>query len=302
MIYKTTSFMTITSAQLSYLQVFCAQQTSRKKKFFNRVSIDRETWNTLDSQDKAAWDTTVSPAAKAKILNGTLKRGKEPVLTHKPVSSTYSKPITKTPILNTHQANIKNMHNDQEGEPERTEEPPEEPPAHLGSFSHDILDSKLLVNFAKSKLPPSDICAILSQPTTKDKAKQASRLPSQYDVGFHQISDTEHITQNNVSVLLQIFLGCLWFLSTLWSPKNGSPSPILHASPFVNLTAYRISVSVHKSSHSGCALIDRGANGGIAGNDVQIISTTGCTIDVMGIDNHQLCSIKIGTVCPIMQL
>jgi hypothetical protein len=61
------------------LQAFGAQQTFGKKKFFNRVSIDQETWNTLDSQDKAAWDT-LSTAAKAKILNGTLKRGEERAL------------------------------------------------------------------------------------------------------------------------------------------------------------------------------------------------------------------------------
>jgi hypothetical protein len=71
------------------LQAFRAQQTFGKKKFFNRVLIDRETWNTLDSQDKAAWDT-LSTAAKAKILNNTLKRGEERALTRKPVSLTYS--------------------------------------------------------------------------------------------------------------------------------------------------------------------------------------------------------------------
>jgi hypothetical protein len=70
--------------------------------------------------------------------------------------------------------------------------------------------------------------------------------------------------------------------------------PILHPTP--KPTPYCISVSAHKSSHTGRALIDRGANGGIAGNDVCIISTTGRTIDVTGIGHHQLCSIKIGTV------
>jgi hypothetical protein len=70
--------------------------------------------------------------------------------------------------------------------------------------------------------------------------------------------------------------------------------PILHPTP--KPTPYRISVSAHKSSHTGRALIDRGANGGIAGNDARIIATTGHTVDVTGIDNHQLCSIKIGTV------
>jgi hypothetical protein len=136
------------------------------------VSIDRETWNTLERQDKAAWDT-LSTAAKTKILNGTLKRGEERALTRKPVSSTYSKPIVKTPIANTHLANVNETHNGQEEEVH--EAPPEEPSPNLGSFSHDISDTKLLNNFAKSKLPPSDIRSILSQPTTKAKATQASR-------------------------------------------------------------------------------------------------------------------------------
>jgi hypothetical protein len=131
------------------LQAYRAQQTFGKKKFFNRVSIDRETWNTLESQDKAAWDT-LSTAAKAKILNGTLKRAEEHALTCKPVSSTYSKLTAKTPIANTRSANVNETHNGQEEEVH--EAPPEEPSPNLGSFSHDILDTKLLINFAKSKL------------------------------------------------------------------------------------------------------------------------------------------------------
>ena len=44
------------------------------------------------------------------------------------------------------------------------------------------------------------------------------------------------------------------------------------------------------------ALVDRGANGGIAGNDVKIVSKTGRKINVTGINNHQLNDIPIGTV------
>jgi hypothetical protein len=205
---------------------------------------------------------------------------------------TYSKPTAKTPTVNTQLANVHETHNGQEEEVH--EASPADPSPNLGSFSRNILDSKLLINFAKSKLPPSDIRVILSQPTTKAKATQASRLQGQYDVGFHHVSDLEHTVQHNVSVFVRIFLGCLLFLSTLWLPKLGSTPPILH--PTSKPSPYRISVSAHKSSHTGRALIDQGANSGIAGNDVCIISTTGRTVDVTGIDNHQLCSIKIGTV------
>jgi hypothetical protein len=159
----------------------------------------------------------------------------------------------KTPTVNTRQANINNTHNGQE---DIHEDPPEDPSPNLGSFFHDILDSKLLINIAKSRLPSSDICLILSHPTTKAKATQAICPQRQYDVGFHHVSDSEHIVQNNVSVFLRIFLGCLLLLSMLWSPKIGSVLPILHASSSTNLTPYCISVSAHKSSHTGRALID----------------------------------------------
>ena len=64
--------------------------------------------------------------------------------------------------------------------------------------------------------------------------------------------------------------------------------------PITPNDTYRI--SAHHSKTSDGALIDRGANGGIAGNDVRVISTTGCTVNITGIDNHQLTQIKIGTV------
>jgi hypothetical protein len=43
------------------------------------------------------------------------------------------------------------------------------------------------------------------------------------------------------------------------------------------------------------ALVDRGANGGIAGDDVWIFNCTGQQVDVQGIDNHQIVDISIVT-------
>ena len=44
------------------------------------------------------------------------------------------------------------------------------------------------------------------------------------------------------------------------------------------------------------SLIDRGANGGIAGNDMRLICfDRDRTINVQGIDNHQVPHLKIGT-------
>ena len=54
------------------------------------------------------------------------------------------------------------------------------------------------------------------------------------------------------------------------------------------------SASSHRHLRAG-ALIDRGANGGIAGDDVRIINRTGRQVDVQGIDNHQIVNIPIVT-------
>lgn len=52
------------------------------------------------------------------------------------------------------------------------------------------------------------------------------------------------------------------------------------------------SVSASHTKRPG-ALVDRGANGGVAGEDVRIIHKLHRTVDVQGIDNHQIVNIPI---------
>ena len=56
-------------------------------------------------------------------------------------------------------------------------------------------------------------------------------------------------------------------------------------------------VSNHKASKHG-SLVDRGANGGLAGSDVRIINkdVVPCLVDVSGIDSHQVTNLPIVTV------
>ena len=58
-------------------------------------------------------------------------------------------------------------------------------------------------------------------------------------------------------------------------------------------------VSKHSSSHYG-SLIDRGANGGLAGSDVRILEMTGRTVSVTGIDNHELPGLDIVTCAALL--
>ena len=58
-------------------------------------------------------------------------------------------------------------------------------------------------------------------------------------------------------------------------------------------------VSNHSSSHYG-SLIDRGANGGLAGSDVRILERTGRTVSVTGIGNHELPGLDIVTCAALL--
>jgi hypothetical protein len=62
----------------------------------------------------------------------------------------------------------------------------------------------------------------------------------------------------------------------------------------VNVARFYTVSSTHRTTASG-SLIDRGTNGGIAGDDVRIIERTLCTVDVRGIDNHEVTGIPIVT-------
>jgi hypothetical protein len=60
-------------------------------------------------------------------------------------------------------------------------------------------------------------------------------------------------------------------------------------------------VSLNQQKATTYSLVDRGANGGVAGNDVRIIFKTDRTVDIRGIDNHQVTDIDIGTVGGVVQ-
>jgi hypothetical protein len=56
---------------------------------------------------------------------------------------------------------------------------------------------------------------------------------------------------------------------------------------------YQVSASAVKQKPG--ALVDRGANGGVAGADVRVIATTDRHVDIQGIDNHRMTDVPIVT-------
>jgi hypothetical protein len=65
--------------------------------------------------------------------------------------------------------------------------------------------------------------------------------------------------------------------------------------------SYRVANNVTTNSPKVASLVDRGANGGLAGSDVRLIETTSRFADVSGIDNHTLGSLPIATVAGVAQ-
>jgi hypothetical protein len=60
--------------------------------------------------------------------------------------------------------------------------------------------------------------------------------------------------------------------------------------------AFRTNRTVESLTVKNLSLIDHGANGGVTGEDVRVTFHTKRTVDIKGIDNHHISNIGIGTI------
>ena len=67
----------------------------------------------------------------------------------------------------------------------------------------------------------------------------------------------------------------------------------------INNIVYSVSKRSIINSRNG-TLIDRGANGGLAGYNGRVLHKTGRKVDVQGIDNHQITNIPIVTAAGVV--
>ena len=77
------------------------------------------------------------------------------------------------------------------------------------------------------------------------------------------------------------------------APKGKPPRRNFNTN--VHDISYTISSNI-RMKHASKALIDRGANGGLAGDNVRVISKSDRTVDVSGIDNHEMNNLAIVSV------
>jgi hypothetical protein len=60
-------------------------------------------------------------------------------------------------------------------------------------------------------------------------------------------------------------------------------------------------VNLKSQQSKAGGLVDRGANGGIAGSDTSVISRSGKKIDLCGVNNHTIRNLKIGTAGAVVK-
>jgi hypothetical protein len=79
--------------------------------------------------------------------------------------------------------------------------------------------------------------------------------------------------------------------------RPDKPSVMMNRVEYVaKLNDVMYQVSNHKQMTLPLALIDRGANGGVAGSDTKLIDKSLRSVHIQGIDNHMIKDIPIGTV------
>jgi len=85
---------------------------------------------------------------------------------------------------------------------------------------------------------------------------------------------------------------CKVLSSAQSDPKSFRRTTSMHAHNTKN-KAHRVSAHAAQRGNRG-ALVDRGASGGVIGNDAHVLCThPGQEVDVAGIDDHQIDSLKV---------
>jgi len=117
-----------------------------------------------------------------------------------------------------------------------------------------------------------------------------------YDVSEHEPSDAERLINMAKSGKLDDDpFKVSQFMSEPAKPGSPTKSPQENDKVKANAT-YIVSNNRTVSRQKRKALIDRGANGGIAGSDCRVITTTERLVDISGIDDHEVKGIPIGSV------
>ena len=127
----------------------------------------------------------------------------------------------------------------------------------------------------REQLPPSDIKRILSPSMTRPDSKSSTSSNSNNKNNEAGTNNNKNTSQANAVI-------------------RQANRTVTYQASMHNIT-YSVSKHEHKPMNYG-GLVDRGANGIVAGNDVRVIAKSHRRVNVQGIDNHQVTDIPIGSV------
>jgi hypothetical protein len=83
--------------------------------------------------------------------------------------------------------------------------------------------------------------------------------------------------------------------------RPDKPSVMINGVEYIaKLNDVMYQVSNHKQTMLPLALIDRGANGGVAGSDTRLIDKSLSSVHIQGIDNHMIKDVLIGFVSAVV--
>ena len=249
---------------ISSLEINATDRTSKtpyKTPF--RPSMTRDQWNSLSDEEKTIWDS-FSPQAKATILGFRKPPSKPP-----PQQKTKLHDISAADYLCMlhDQSQHENTSNDTYTSSKTSnDESFDSNPDVVDTTSPSNENANLLAYATKQSLPPGDLRRVLSTNSTLKQPPALPKPPSK--------SSTPSVTHANTITI------------------NGKTYQQINIHE-----RFKYNVSAAKSSSHG-SLVDRGANGGLAGSDVRIVHThtSPRLVDVSGIDSHQVTDLPIVTV------
>jgi hypothetical protein len=64
---------------------------------------------------------------------------------------------------------------------------------------------------------------------------------------------------------------------------------------------YRVTINAHLGKSKWQALVDRGANGGIVGNDSKVLARTGKYVNLCGVDDHKVDDSELVTAGAVVE-
>ena len=158
---------------------------------------------------------------------------------------------------------------------------------HRQTNLHDLSAADFL---AQLQIPADNLAPDpVSQPTSSQPA----------DILINSASSTPTISPADIRRVLSS-------AKAASTPSSSSGDITINGTTYTRKinTALTYRISEHKHSHNA-SLVDRGANGGIAGNDVRVTPSMSTesnrTVNIQGIDNHQLTAIPLVSVGGVSQ-